>query len=221
MPTFAVAPGPTAVPRPLTCVIVEDQVMFLDLLATIMALRGGIRIVAQARDVASGRAACEQHEPDVLILDLALPDGDGVEVARRFIEVNPRGRVVVVTGQASDFVCPPWLNGNLQALISKDDALDALRSELDDLTGAGMGAATATTSPLSELTPREREIFGLIGDGLSTRDIAARLGLSELTVQTHRKRLASKLRTSGDELVRRAVIHRATRLGDGSPSTPQ
>lgn len=205
-----VMPTTSALPKPLTCVIVEDQTMFLDLLAAIMALRGGIRIVAQAQDVATGVAACEQHGPDVLLLDLALPDGDGIDVARRFIEVNPHGRVLVVTGQASDFVCPAWLHGNLQALISKNDAFDSLRRELDEMTAAEKRPATGNDPATPDLTEREAQVFGLVGEGLTTREIAERLGLSEHTVQTHRKRIAMKLGTTGDELLRRAVAHRAT-----------
>lgn len=200
----------------MTCVVVEDQVMFRDLVVTIMALRGGLRIVAEAHDVAAGRAACEQHRPDVLILDLALPDGDGIDVARRFIEINPHGRVLVVTGQASDFVCPPWLDARLQALISKNDALDALRHEFDELTGSATRPAVGGHAPPPELTQREGEIFDLIGDGLSSRDIADRFGLSLHTVQAHRKRIAAKLRTTGAGLLRRAVAHRATLFRDGS-----
>ena len=215
MPTSTVVRRSTVVLKPLTCVIVEDQAMFRDLLATIIALRSDIRIVARAHDVVTGRAACEQHKPDVLILDLALPDGDGIDVARRFIEIDPLGQVLVVTGQASDFVCPPWLNRNLQALISKDDAFDSLRRELDDLTGASARAVVGRNASTPDLTDREAEVFGLIGDGLSTREIAERLGLSEYTVQTHRKRIATKLRTTGDELVRRAVAHRAMFFSDG------
>ena len=209
MTAFAAAPRPAAALASLTCVIVEDQLMFRDLLATIMALRSDIRILARAHDVATGQAACEKHKPDVLILDLALPDGDGIDVARRFIEVAPRGRVLVVTGQASDFVCPPWLDRRLQSLISKADAFDSLRQELDVLTGASTRATASRNASTRNLTDREAEIFGLIGDGLSNRGIAERLGLSVLTVQTHRKRIATKLGTTGDELVRRAVAHRA------------
>lgn len=203
-----VAPGPSSELTPLRCVIVEDQSMFRDLLASIMALRSDVRIVARAHDVATGRAACEQHKPDVLILDLALPDGDGIDVARRFIEIDPLGQVIVVTGQASEFVCPAWLNRNLHALISKNEAFDSLRQELDVLTGASTRDGASQNASTRNLTDREAEIFGLIGDGLSSRRIAERLGLSVHTVQTHRKRIATKLGTTGDELVRRAVEHR-------------
>lgn len=215
MTDSAVATPLTVALAPLTCVIVEDQAMFRDLLATMMALRSDIRIVARAHDVATGRTACEQHKPDVLILDLALPDGDGIDVARRFIEIDPHGQVIVVTGHASEFVCPTWLNRNLHALISKDEAFDSLRQELDVLTGASTRATATHNDSTRNLTDREAEIFGLIGDGLSTRQIAERLGLSAHTVQTHRKRIATKLGTTGDELVRRAVAHRAAFFSAG------
>lgn len=198
---------PAAPVAPLSCVIVEDQGMFLDLLAGMIGIRGGIRIMAEARTVADGRAACAAHRPDLLLLDLALPDGDGLEVARAFLEAAPHGRVLVVTGQASDFVCPAWLNDTLQAVISKNDAFDSLRRELDDLTGTSGGAASDDTG-IRSLSPREAEVFGLMGDGLTSRAIGKRLGLSEHTVQSHRKKIAHKLGTSGDELVRRAVAHR-------------
>ena len=196
----------------LNCMIVEDQSMFLELLAGMMTMHGGVRIVAQARDVASGIAACEAHRPDVLILDLGLPDGDGLEVARRFMDLHPTGWVIVVSGQASDFVCPDWLNDNMQAVISKNDAFQSLRRELDELTGGTARAAGGEDHPQSSkpLTEREAEVFRLVGEGLSSRAIAGRLGLSEHTIQTHRKRIAAKLGTTGDELVRRAIAHRAT-----------
>jgi len=205
MPTAA--SSTSAAQTPLTCVIVEDQGMFLDLLAGMIAIRGGIRIAAQARDVAQAREACAKHRPDVLILDLALPDGDGLEVARTFIEVSPHGRVLVVTGQASEFICPVWLNDHLQAVISKNDAFDAVRCELDDLIGA-TDVAVPDDSAVRTLSAREAEVFRMIGDGLSTRAIAERLGLSEHTVQTHRKRIAAKLNTTGDQTLRRAIAHR-------------
>lgn len=207
-PPIPTLSAPRVSPADIRCVIVEDQGMFLDMLAGMIAIRGGIRIVAQARDVAAGRRACGTHRADVLILDLALPDGNGLEVARRFVETSPQGRVLVVTGQASDFVCPAWLNDNLQAVISKNDAFGSLRRELDELAGA---EASTTTPPatLRSLSPREAEVFGMMGDGLTTRGIAERLGLSEHTVHTHRKRIARKLNTTGDEVLRRAIAHRA------------
>jgi len=206
--TVAESSDPPASPSPmLRCVIVEDQSMFLDLLAGMMAIQGGIRVVAEAHDVEEGIAACAKHCPDVLVLDLALPDGDGLEVARHLIAANPAGRVIVFSGHASDFICPPWLDGHLHAVISKNDAFESLRREIDTLTGRVAVQPQAVS--LRSLTPREAEIFGLIGEGLTSAGIAERLGLSRQTVQTHRKRIAAKLKTSGNDLVCRAVSQRA------------
>lgn len=192
--------------------------MFLELLAGMMTIHGSVRIVARAGDVVSGRLACTAHRPDVLVLDLALPDGDGLEVAREFIGVNPAGRVLVVSGQASDFVCPAWLNDNLQAVISKNDAFESLRRELDEMKGVSpREPANEEPSPAIRLTEREAGVFRMIGEGLTSRMIADRLGISEHTVQSHRKRLAAKLGTSGDELVRRAIAQRAMLFATDRP----
>jgi DNA-binding NarL/FixJ family response regulator len=195
----------------MTCLIVEDQVMFLELLQGMLAIRGGLRILGRAETVTEGVAACIHHAADLLLLDLALPDGDGLVVAKRFIEANSAGRVIVITGHANSFVCPAWLNRNLQAVISKNDTFQALRAELDELLPS-RGPAIRGTAPRpasKPLTKREAEVFALMGEGLSSQAIAARLGVSLHTVLTHRKRLAMKLGTRGLELTKRAVAQRA------------
>lgn len=209
MPSADTTAPASAAHDTLSCVIVEDQAMFLDLLAGMMSLLGGIRVVAQAHDVAAGLAACELHRPDVLILDLWLPGGDGVEVARRLIEINPACRVIAVSGHARDFVCPAWLIDHLQAVISKNEAFGSLRRELDELVAGEAeqeNLLNRAALPLS-LTAREAKIFNLIGRGLSTKAIAEQLALSRHTVQSHRKRIAIKLGTTGNELTRRAIAH--------------
>lgn len=204
----------------LRCVLVEDQVMFLELVEKMLQLRGGLRIVGRARTVAEGIAACAAHSPDLLLLDLALSDGDGVEVARHFLQGNPSGTVIIITGHKSSFVCPTWLDGNLQAVISKNDTFQVLRAELDELLGQAEPEATGPARGRAEipLTKREAELFALVGQGLSSQQIAERLRISVHTVLTHRKRIATKLGTSGMGLVARAAAQRAAFFGpDGEP----
>jgi len=190
---------------------VEDQAMFLDLLEGMLSMRGGLRIVARARTVAEGVAACGSTAADLLLLDLALPDGNGLHVARAFLKRNARGKVIIVTGHASSFVCPPWLDANLQSVISKNDTFQSLRAELDELVAVPrhVPAGAAATRAGKPLTKREADIFALIGEGLSSQQIADHLGLSVHTVYTHRKRLAVKLGTRGLELATRAAAQRA------------
>lgn len=116
-----------------TCVLVEDQTMFLDLIRRMLEPVPGLRIAAQEVTVDGGKNACERHRPDILIIDLALPDGSGLDVARLAIAVNPMVKVIALSGHISDFVCPAWLNDNLHAAISKNDAFTRVREDLDEL----------------------------------------------------------------------------------------
>jgi DNA-binding NarL/FixJ family response regulator len=192
--------------------LVEDQVMFLELLTGLLVARPGLQVVAQAQTVQTAVEACHRWKPDLLLLDLALPDGDGLAVAREFLSVRPDGKVILLSGQAANFVCPIWLNDHVQAVISKNAAFDVLRIELDKLLGeippSPASPALPEKQPAPLLSDREAAVYMLIGDGLSSAEIATRLGVSSHTVHTHRKRLASKLGTKGDELMRRAMAHR-------------
>lgn len=203
-------------PRELTCAVVEDQGLFLEMLGGMLNMRGGLRVVASAHNVAEGKSACTKHRPDLLVLDLHLPDGTGLDVARHLLRIKPDARVMVVSGHSSDFVCPAWLDKNLQAIISKNDTFAALRVELDEILAVeNTVARPREKKPFTEkpLTPREAEIFALMGEGLTSKEIGGRLNLSEHTVQAHRKRIALKLGTTGTELVQRAIMQRQAFFG--------
>jgi len=195
----------------LKCVLVEDQGLFLEMLGGMLNMRGGLRLVASALTVAQGIGAVGRCRPDLLLLDLELPDGSGLDVARHLLKRRPDARVIIVSGHASSFVCPTWLRPNLQAVISKNDTFSALREELDCLLDPAatnlrpQGIKTYAEKPLSR---REAEIFALIGEGLTSKEIGTRLHISEHTVQAHRKRIAAKLGTTGSELSRRAFTQR-------------
>ena len=213
--SVARTPASGSLSRQLTCLIVEDQAMFLELLEGMLSIRGGLQVVGRARTVADGVAACSSQVFDLLLLDLALPDGNGLRVAQAFLKRNHRGKVIVVTGHASSFVCPIWLDAHLQAVISKNDTFQSLRAELDELLSTARPKTRKTTvqSVSKPLTNREAEVFSLMGEGLSSKEIADRLGLAVHTVLTHRKRLATKLGTRGSELTRRAMAQRVRFFG--------
>jgi DNA-binding NarL/FixJ family response regulator len=195
-------------------VVVEDQVMFLQLLVAMLRGHECLDVVGTALTVAEGRAVCLQQHPDVLILDLALPDGRGLEVAETLLEVAPAARVIVLSGEASSFVCPAPLRGMVHAVVDKTRAYGTLSQEIGELyrqrlTKVGEAEVPATDTPpppSRRLTRREEEIFALIGHGRSNREIAAQLHLSQHTVETHRKNIVAKLGVSGPELVRLAAL---------------
>lgn len=214
MITAAVALTPkTALPatqpaRRPRCVIVEDHRMFADLVALMCATAPDlpIDIVEIAPTVAAGIAACDTHKPDAVLLDLGLPDGSGIAVAEHVAAFLPYARVIVVTGQASTFVCPPHLSATIHAVVSTSDAFDALQVILAGIFArngqriGGRGRPADRRRLAGLLTRREREILAMIGHRVSSRAIAERLGLSIHTVNAHRKNIARKLNVPGSDL---------------------
>lgn len=186
-------------PSILGCLIVEDQLMFLQLLATMLNAIDGVEVRHTATNQSDALAICRRDPPDLLILDLSLPDGDGLAVARLLADTHPQAQVIVLSGQASTFICPADLAASVRGVVDKTSAFRHLQEVID---------RCLNRQPVS-LTARQRQIFALIGQGLSNREIAASAALSVATVETHRKAIARKLGVSGADLVRRASL-----LGD-------
>lgn len=192
----------------LRCLLLEDQVMFAQLLSTMLQPVRGLEIIGLAKRCRDGVQLCQQLRPDLLILDLALPDGDGTAVARAAIQANPHCRILVLSAAVSSFVCPADLEPHVADVIDKATAYESLTAALEDLLReheAAPGAA-ATCNPLRQLTTRQGEVFLLIGRGLQNKEIARTLGLEVNTVETHRKDIARRLGVSGAELVHLAAL---------------
>lgn len=191
----------------LKVMLVEDQKMFLQLLEGILHAIPDLEIVANCATAQEGIEHCDRHRPDLLILDLQLPDGNGVAVARQLVATNPEAKIIVLSGHANTFICPPDLQPAMQAVIDKTRAYADLQEQIDALLAArGLGKRKRTAANLEELTEREQEIFTMIGKGRTNREIANHFGLSEHTVKTHRKRIATKLNLRGAALIHKATL---------------
>lgn len=197
--------------------VVEDQVMFLQLLVAMLRTQPNLEVVATAQGVEQAIALCASQSPDLLILDLALPDGDGIAVMEALIEQPDPPSVIVLSGQASSFVCPRQLTPLLHAVVDKTRAYSDLITEIQRLlhppVEAPEQADAATPTGRRPLTVREQEVFNLIGQGLTNRTIASMLGLSLRTVETHRKNITVKMGAKGGELVRMAALDLQMDLG--------
>jgi DNA-binding NarL/FixJ family response regulator len=196
-------------------VIVEDQTMFLQLLSGMLRTIPGVELVATATTVAEGRAACDAETADLLILDLALPDGNGLEVLRSAAAHRPDIDCIVLSSAASEFACPQQFLANLRAVIDKSQAYESLQRVITNLLrsrGFSPHADRVGADPRRVLRVRELEVFELIGQGMRTKEIGERLGISTHTVESHRKAIAAKLGASGAELVRVATIYNQTSL---------
>lgn len=190
-------------PASIRVVIVEDQVMFLHLLGRMLRAYPELELVGTANSCAEGLVICRQFLPDLLILDLGMPDGNGLDVAEELVEMHPSTKILVLSSMADKFVCPDWLRENLFAVMDKMLAYETLEAHLRTLINLhndGQKPLAPLSHPRDLLSPREFEIFELIGRGMLSKEIGNRLNLSIHTIQVYRKRMAEKLGTSGTQL---------------------
>ncbi|MFN5193845.1 MAG: response regulator transcription factor [Cyanobacteriota bacterium] len=197
-------------PMNLRCVVVEDQRMFLQLLVAMLRTQPGLDVVATAASAADGIAACSLHRPDLLILDLALPDADGLSVAHALRVIQPAARVIILSSHAPSFLRPVELCSMIHAVVDKTRAYEELVDEIGALTGHSREQQGQVQGGHNwqDLTMRERDVLTLIGKGFDNREIAAELSISIRTVETHRSRINDKLGIQGKgELVRQAILY--------------
>ena len=202
----------------LECVIVEDQTMFRQMLHNMLQATPDLRVVAAAASKAEGIRACERHRPELLVLDLALPDGNGLDVARRLATIKPAAKILILSGEASTFVCPADLRHMVHSILDKTQAFDELADELKALLPKARGGSMSARGKnvRDRLSDREYEIFQLIGRGLLSKEIGEKLSISPQTVQAHRRKMAEKLGTTGSEFAQLAIKHYQSTLGSGA-----
>lgn len=195
-------------PTALKTLLVEDERMFSEMLARSINDLTGLDLIARAFSVSEAVEACEQQPPDLVILDLALPDGNGIEVVEALQRLNINAHVLVLSAHAEDFVPSPDVAPMIAAVISKGDAHAELSKHLRAIIQYNNPGFEDEQKLIDRLTARELDIFTLLGEGLTNREIAKRLSRSAATVATHRKMIAVKLRCSGAALMAVATRYR-------------
>ncbi|WP_027343212.1 response regulator [Hamadaea tsunoensis] len=203
--------------RRLRVLIVDDQTLIRTGFRLILTARG-LTVVGEAADGVEALAAVREHRPDVVLLDIRMPNMDGLEAAKRILAAHPQCRVLMLTtfdldqyvyaalaAGASGFLLKDVTPEHLVAavrLVSTGDALLAPSITRRLVARYATGQHTPHSTPpvrpaphrdLAALTPREVEVLTLIGRGLSNAELADTLHLSEATVKTHVARIFSKL----------------------------
>ncbi|MEV8410930.1 response regulator transcription factor [Streptomyces niveus] len=213
---------PTENQQPLRVVVADDQAAVREPLAAMLGLSPDIDVVAAAADGHEVLTAVAARPVDVVLMDLRMPRMDGTEATRRLTEEHPEVAVVVLTTFADDDSILSALSAGARGYLTKNsgrqDIIRAIRaaaagqSVLDrEVQNRLLATARATPSAPKEplprdITPREREVLTLIGQGLPNRAIAEQLFISEATVKTHINNLFAKaaIRDRADA-VRRAI----------------
>lgn len=185
--------------------IVDDQRVVRDGLAMLVGLIDGVSVVGLAADGHDALALAREHRPDVVLMDLRMPELDGVDATRQLRAELPDCHVLVLTTYADDDSLFPALQAGARGYLTKDAsaeeieqairAIAAGETHLDPAVQQRLVTAVVAKDgvpPADDLTPREIEVLKLIASGLSNVEIAASLVVSNATVKTHVNHIFAK-----------------------------
>jgi two-component system, NarL family, response regulator DevR len=191
----------------VTVFLVDDHEVVRRGLADLLASDSELQIIGDAGSVAEAMVRIPALKPDVAVLDVRLPDGNGIELCRELLSELPDLRCLMLTSFTSDEAMLEAILAGASGYVVKDirgmelaqaiKDVGAGKSLLDNRAAAALMAKLRDTTeppdPLSGLTDRERTLLGLLSEGLTNKQIAARMFLAEKTVKNYVSRLLAKL----------------------------
>ena len=184
--------------------LAEDHVLVRQGLRALLE-QAGMVVIGEASDGSETLCLARAHQPEIAVLDIAMPHLNGLETARRLREIVPRTKIIVLTMHHEEIYVLEALQAGVVGYVLKTqaavDLVQAIHAALQGViylsprvTNAVVQAyLSSATLPSDPLTPREREIVQRIAEGQTTKEIAAHLGLSVKTVESHRINLMRKL----------------------------
>ena len=215
-PSKAPPPAPVQGPaasKKIRVLIVDDHAVVRQGLRTFIDLQDDMSVVGEGANGAEAVELAARLQPDVILLDLVMPEMDGVQATAKIIERSPSSRVLILTSFGEDDKVFPAIRAGAQGYLLKDIHPDALVQALRDAQqgkvqlhpdiarklmsavagAAGASAAPPAAAPAGDLTERELEVLRLIARGMNNREIAETMIISEKTVKTHVSNLLGKL----------------------------
>ena len=207
--------------RPIRVVVADDHRIVREGLVRILT-GGGCEVVAEAADGLEAVERAVATQPDIVVLDLSMPRLSGLEALRRIRQEAPRARVLVLTVHDEvEYVMPAVAAGAAGYLLKDTAAVELLAAvaalhrgqgylgpQAAGAVAAGVRTPAAAADPYGTLTRREREVFHLVAEGKTIKEIARLLGVTPKTAENHRSRLLGKLELrNAAELVRYAARH--------------
>ena len=184
--------------------LVEDHAMVAQGLVALLEPEDDIEIVGTASTVAEALDLVRRFEPDVVLMDFHLPDGDGATATERIKEDHPGTQVVILTGEADDAMLARAIDAGCSGFLSKVGPIEETTTAL---RAAARGEVVISPrqlltlldrikqreTPAYDLTPRELEVLRLVATGTSTDEIRQRLFISTHTVRNHVRNILAKL----------------------------
>ncbi|WP_328401637.1 response regulator transcription factor [Nocardia sp. NBC_00403] len=192
----------------ITVFLVDDHQIVRRGVRDLIDSESDLEVIGEAGNVSQALARIPALRPDVVVLDVRLPDGNGIELCRDLLNQHPDLRCLILTSFTDEQAMLDAILAGASGYVVKDigtlELIDAIRdvgagkSLLDNRAAAALMAklreeAETKTGPLSTLTEQERTLLDLLGEGLTNRQIAGRMFLAEKTVKNYVSRLLTKL----------------------------
>ena len=193
----------------ITVVLADDHQIIRDGLRALISLQADMEVVAEASDGRSTAQAVVEYAPDVVVMDISMPDLNGIEATRQIRQRNPRVKILALSMHSDRRLIAGMLTAGARGYVLKDCAFDEIAQAIRTVAagktylspsiadivveeyvqhGGGDGA-----DAFDVLTPRETEVLQLVAEGHGTKAVAARLHISIKTVETHRRQIMEKL----------------------------
>lgn len=199
------------IPR-IRVLVVDDSALVREGLRAVLATHGvdnRIEVIGEAGTVAEGISEARRLKPDVVLMDIRLPDGSGLEACREILRILPAARVLVLTSVASDELIHQAVVAGAQGYLMKEiDPHGLVRAIADAFAGKSVltpeitarvlkllreGSTQGPGANLSSLSGQERRVLALVADGLTNKEVADKLGLSDNTVKNYLVTVFEKL----------------------------
>lgn len=202
-------------------VLIDDHPIMRHGLAQLIRAEEGLDVIGEAGSAREGLEVIGKLKPDLAVIDLTLPDKNGLELVKDIRALHPSTQCIVLSMHDETLYGERSLRAGARGYVMKEEAADHLVTAIRKIISGGLyvseslnarmleqvsGASRSKATGMDALTDRELEILSLIGSGVPTKNIAAQLSISARTVEAHRAHIKEKLGMSdGASLVRYAV----------------
>jgi DNA-binding NarL/FixJ family response regulator len=203
-------------------VLVDDHPVVRRGLAALLASQPDLEVCGEAADTIEALRLVQMHSPDLMLIDISLKGGNGIELIRQIRARNGTTRMLVVSMHDEALFAERALRAGALGYVQKQEAAEKVVDAVREVLGGGIYLSPGMTDrvlrrsltngqavsglPDEALSDRELQVFELIGQGLTTRDVAGKLHLSVKTVETYREHIKAKLQLrNGAELSRQAA----------------